>query len=248
MTNKSHTADAIELPVDITLPVHATVDAYIVDDNGHLIADMANNDFAKACAKIMNDRNAKINWPDNAQLPLQACPDVLEDAKGNVIGDMGSIATAQAVKNAINERVTLDTAMKDIDDTALARDIKVEIIWVRHLPNFDKELMTHYTTLGRLMTGEDKFSYGDVEVIAKRQFIDVFDSHNQELYEGDIVEVHREGLAPSNHVIAWRGASFDLLPWLNMSTNSFQQYSDGAQNVRITKIGNIHQHPELKPW
>lgn len=225
MTNKSHTADAIELPVDITLPVHATVDAYIVDDNGHLIADMANNDFTKACAKIMNDRNAKINWPDNAQLPLQACPDVLEDAKGNVIGDMGSIATAQAVKNAINERVTLDTAMKDIDDTALARDIKVEIIWVRHLPNFDKELMTHYTTLGRLMTGD-----------------------NQELYEGDIVEVHREGLAPSNHVIAWRGASFDLLPWLNMSTNSFQQYSDGAQNVRITKIGNIHQHPELKPW
>ena len=108
------------------------------------------------------------------------------------------------------------------------RDIKMRVLFEVTGRDFVTSIKSHYTTVERLMNGQDNFKYSDVNIIASSQFTGCTDSGDVEIYEDDIVY-------------------FDY----NYVGKKVVSFSDGAFNTtkyavdRCMVIGNIHENPEL---
>lgn len=123
----------------------------------------------------------------------------------------------------------------------MSREIKIQVLFVLRNKDFTKSIMEHYTTVERLMSGEDVFNYetGN-EIIAKRLFTGLTDSTGKDYYIGDIGQFDN-------------GDKFELCmeDWLEVYVNWIDEpeCEDQARDLyRISQakiIGNIHQHPEL---
>lgn len=81
---------------------------------------------------------------------------------------------------------------------------KFEILFETHNAEFEKVINAHCTTLTRLTSGEDKFPYSDVNIIARRQFTGFLDMEGNEIYEGDkMLSVHDDGDRIYIGVVMW---------------------------------------------
>ena len=120
------------------------------------------------------------------------------------------------------------------------RDIKIRVLFVTHNSEFKKEIKEHYTTVDRLMNGDDSFDYiTGPEIIAKRQFTGAFDSYSNEMYEDDICMVEVLGCCRVS-ICSFYGVIFhskDNIEWGIMDCLS--------EGYGFKVIGNIHQNPEL---
>ncbi|SHO57877.1 YopX family protein [Vibrio quintilis] len=125
--------------------------------------------------------------------------------------------------------------------------MKFQILWLRHNADFSTEITSHHTTLDRLTSGEDRFPYSEVEVIAKRQFTGISDDVGVEIYEGDVIAatecddseeyttvVQRDGTALCIDV---EGREYD------MTDIVWARRHGEVCNMRV--IGNVYENPEL---
>ena len=108
-----------------------------------------------------------------------------------------------------------------------------------NLIDFSKEIKEHYTTVERLMNGDDSFDYiNGPEIVAKNQFTGLQDEGGIDIYEGDVVEEMRllhDGRCFKNIVVEYVAPSF------RAGDLSLCNYA----GIEWKVIGNIHQNPEL---
>jgi len=123
------------------------------------------------------------------------------------------------------------------------RDIKIQVIFNIHGRDFKPEIKHHYTTVNRLCNKQDSLDYESVEVIAKRQFIGIYDFEHNEIYHGDIIVDH-VGLG----VVVWcdENCSFKV-SYRGKDTGQGKWFRDYTPNElkTILVIGNKFERPEL---
>lgn len=120
---------------------------------------------------------------------------------------------------------------------------KFEIIFIVRKADFSRVAEKHYTTLERLMSGDDTFPYNDVEVMAKRMFTGSFDMNGKEIYSGDIIPVTYSNNQVINEVVIYNKDRFDLT-W---NGGRFGRAGSLLQTSKFEVIGNKYQNPELCP-
>ena len=143
------------------------------------------------------------------------------------------------------------------------RDIKIRVLFEITGRDFVTSIKSHYTTVERLMNGQDNFKYSDVNIIARSQFTGLTDKNGVEIYESDTVKVLFTDW-PSQPP----GDDRSLDEYLDSLTKTFtvefynssfqmscpSYYSDGeidytdlwcGKHGYIEVIGNIHENPEL---
>ncbi|WP_407082770.1 YopX family protein [Photobacterium leiognathi] len=79
--------------------------------------------------------------------------------------------------------------------------------------------------------------------IARYPYIGISDRHNNEIYQGDLIEVEIGGIR-SIHTVCWGGVrypAFQLEPKLSQENNCFSELSENPEVTDIRVIGNIIQ-------
>ena len=128
------------------------------------------------------------------------------------------------------------------------REIKFQILIEISNKDFTKKIVEHYTSLDRLMNGDDSMDYSKVDIIAKRQFTGLTDRNGVDIYKGDLIKNQRGRTAE----VVWHKftASFDSVFISDDGSAPIgQDKSYGFHNAdwkhEIEVIGNIYQNQEL---
>lgn len=129
------------------------------------------------------------------------------------------------------------------------RDVKLEIMFYAYNESMAKVIKKHYTTVDRLCKS-NLFFKQDLEVVCKRQFTDLKDKNDVEIYEGDIVtSTPRGGRGTGKFKVLYDTAygSFICLfiSWESFNSSSPESYPLGEAGFDIEVIGNIYENPEL---
>lgn len=118
--------------------------------------------------------------------------------------------------------------------------MKYEVLFIRHKEDFSKEISSHFTSVDRLMSGEDKFPYDQVEVLAKRRFTGRKTISGDEVYEGDILQhLDPQGFEPV--LVEWseQDSGF-VIDGVSLSDTI-------VMNDELVVIGDKWRTPELLP-
>lgn len=119
--------------------------------------------------------------------------------------------------------------------------MKIEVLFVRHKLDFTKEICSHFTSIDRLMSGEDTFPYNEVEIVAKRRFTGRVTVSGDEVYEGDIMQqLDPQGFAPV--LVEWsEQESGFVIDGITNLTDTI------VTNDELVVIGDKWRTPDLQP-
>lgn len=143
------------------------------------------------------------------------------------------------------------------------RQIKIQVLFVVHNKDFTKSVKEHYTTVERLMNGDDTFDYiTGPEIIARRLSTGLTDKNGvDDVYEHDLFESEMLMGHPTKG--SMHGGSYwvKCLFKIEFFNGCFvgvaiKQISDLDKEFSVldeiipipkgvSAVGNIHQHPEL---
>jgi uncharacterized phage protein (TIGR01671 family) len=118
------------------------------------------------------------------------------------------------------------------------REIKIEVMFEVHNSDFTKKIAKHYTSVDRLTSGQDKFKYNEVDIIAKRQFTGLQDKDGVDIYEDDIVD----GVIHQDYSINIGRVLYDYNGYRILTLTKSVQFT---LTEKLTVIGNIYENPEL---
>ena len=108
------------------------------------------------------------------------------------------------------------------------REIKFEILFEVYNKDFTKKVLKHYTSINRLINGDDDFDYSSVNIIAKRQFTGLQDKNGVDIYE--YMEI--DGL----YNVEFRDGSYVLIDISNSDILLLYNYINSrGGNVKITR-------------
>jgi uncharacterized phage protein (TIGR01671 family) len=138
-----------------------------------------------------------------------------------------------------------------------------EVLFKLQGKDFSESVGKHYTSIGRLINGEDDFDYKSVEIIAKRQFTGLKDRNGIKIYNDDLIKIlftdwhsqsqpeklsledYKDSLTKIFVVVFYQGA-FQIRYSSRYYPGDFE-YDDiiCGKHGYIEVIGNTHENTEL---